>query len=73
MIFILYKLCKNDTIIFNGAYECRSDAEDKQKLLTYAEEKFEIVEIPYWKHTIYNKKQIPSVYTEEDNNIDESD
>jgi len=81
MVFVLYKVNhSNNKFCLSGVFEKEDDAENKKKLLTQdktpeeaKEETFSIEEIHYWKHESYNKKEFPFNYSEEDNDINESD
>ena len=68
MVFVLYKINSDNSIILTGVYENEYDAIELKNL--YNDEQFKIVDLPFWKREIERK---PFIYTEEDNDINESD
>jgi len=68
MVFVLYKINSDNSIILTGVYENECDAIELKNL--YNDEQFKIVDLPFWKREIERK---PFIYTEEDNDINESD
>jgi len=72
MVFVLYKInseINNDnSIILTGVYENENDAIELKNL--YNDESFKIADLPFWKKESEKK---PFIYTEEDNDINESD
>jgi hypothetical protein len=76
MVFLLYKInseinseINNDnSIILTGVYENENDAIEVKNL--YNDESFKIADLPFWKKESEKK---PFIYTEEDNDINESD
>lgn len=81
MVFVLYKVNHSDNkFCLSGVFENENDAENQKKLLTQdktpeeaEQESFSIEEIHYWKHESYNRKEKSLRYSEEDNDINESD
>ena len=81
MVFVLYKVShKDSSICITEVFENEADAKDKMKLLTdqktpeeSLEESFSIQESFYTRTDQYNFKEPPFRYSEEDNNIDETD
>jgi hypothetical protein len=68
MVFVLYKINNDNSIILTGVYENENDAIEIKNL--YNDDNFKIADLPFWK-TESEKK--PFIYTEEDNDINESD
>ena len=68
MVFVLYKINSDNSIILTGVYENENDAIEVKNL--YNDEQFKIADLPLWKREIERK---PFIYIEEDNDINESD
>jgi len=68
MVFVLYKINSDNSIILTGVYENEYDAIELKNL--YNDEQFKIADLPLWKREIERK---PFIYIEEDNDINESD
>ena len=68
MVFVLYKINSDNSIILTGVYENENDAIELKNL--YNDDNFKIADLPLWKREIEKK---PFIYIEEDNNINESD
>ena len=68
MVFVLYKINSDNSIIFTGVYENEYDAIEVKNL--YNDEQFRIVDLPFWKKE--TEKRV-FIYSEEDNDIDESE
>ena len=68
MVFVLYKINSDNSIILTGVYENEYDAIELKNL--YNDEQFKIADLPFWKRETEKK---PFIYSEEDNDINESD
>lgn len=74
MVFVLYKINSDNSdnsdnsIILAGVYENENDAIELKNL--YNDEQFKIADLPFWKRETERK---PFIYSEEDNDINESD
>ena len=68
MVFVLYKINNDNSIILTGVYENENDAIELKNL--YNDEQFKIADLPFWKRESEKK---PFIYSEEDNDINESD
>lgn len=68
MVFVLYKINNDNSIILTGVYENENDAIELKNL--YNDDNFKIADLPFWKKESDKK---PFIYLEEDNDINESD